>query len=301
MKNILITGGSGLIGKKITEQLTRDNYEVAWLSRSPDHGDQKVFIWDVNQKTIDPEAIKWADGIIHLAGASVADKRWTEERKKVIFNSRMESTRFLFDAIRVEENKPTVIVSASAVNYYGMDTGDRLINEEDKAGNDFLAHVVKNWEEEVKRFETLHMRTVMLRIGIVLSLEGGALPELLKPPVAAPLGDGKQYMSWIHLSDLARMFRYALLTDSVHGPYNASGPKPASNKELSEKAAKLKGKPFINIGVPRFGLKLFLGEMAEMVLGGVKLSSSKIQSAGFKFRYKDIDEALGQLFHQYKD
>lgn len=301
MKNILITGGSGLIGKKITEQLTRDKYEVAWLSRSDDHGDQKVFVWDVKKKTIDPEAMKWADAIIHLAGASVADKRWTEERKKIIFNSRMESTRLLFDAIRVEEDKPKVLVSASAVNYYGMDTGDKLISEEEKAGDDFLAYVVKNWEEEVQRFESLHLRTVMLRIGIVLSLEGGALPELLKPPVAAPLGDGKQYMSWIHLSDLARMFRYALTTEQLHGAYNAAGPKPVTNKELTEKAAKLKGKPYINVGVPRFALKLFLGEMAEMVLGGVKQSNSKITSAGFKFRYKDIDDALGQLFHQYKD
>lgn len=301
MKNILITGGSGMIGKKITEQLLRDHYSVAWLSRSADHGGQKTFIWDVKKKTIDPEAMKWADGIIHLAGASVADGRWTEERKKVILNSRLESTQLLFDAIRVEEDKPKVIVSASAVNYYGMDTGDKVLTEEDKPGDAFLSEVVKKWEKEVKRFESLHIRTVMLRIGIVLSLEGGALPELLKPPVAAPLGTGKQYMSWIHLSDLARMFRYALLTEQLHGPYNAAGPKPVTNKELTEKAAKLKGKPFINVGVPTFALKLFLGEMADMVVGGNKLSSSKIQSSGFKFRYNNIDDALGQLFYQYKD
>jgi uncharacterized protein len=301
MKNILITGGSGMIGQKITEQLLRDGYNVAWLSRSEDHGDQKIFIWDVKKKTIDPEAVKWADGIIHLAGAGVADKRWTEERKKIILNSRLESTQLLFDAIRVEEDKPKVIVSASAVNYYGMDTGDKVLTEEDKPGEAFLSEVVKKWEHEVKRFESLHIRTVMLRIGIVLSLEGGALPELLKPPVTAPLGTGKQYMSWIHISDLARMFRYALFTDQLHGPYNAGGPKPVSNRELTEKAAKLKGKPFINVGVPAFGLKLFLGEMADMVIGGNKMSSSKIQSSGFKFRYSTIDDALGQLFYQYKD
>jgi len=301
MKNILITGGSGLIGKKITEQLERENYKVAWLSRSADHGGQKVFLWDIKKKSIDPEAMKWADGVIHLAGAGVADKRWTKERKQIIINSRTESTELLFDAARLEEDKPKVIVSASAVNYYGLDNGDTLISEEDAPGEDFLAEVVKKWEKEVMRFETLHIRTVRLRIGIVLSLEGGALPELLKPPVAAPLGDGKQFMSWIHLSDLARMFRHALFTEQVQGAYNASAPKPVTNRELSEKAAKLKGKPFINVGVPAFGLKLFLGEMAEMVLGGNKLSSSKIQSSGFKFRYNDIDDALGQLFHQYKN
>ena len=290
-----------MIGRKITEQLVRDNYQVAWLSRSADHKDQKTFLWDVKKKTIDPEAMKWADGIIHLAGAGVADKRWTDERKRIILNSRLESTQLLFEAIRVEEDKPKVIVSASAVNYYGMDTGDKLLTEEDRPGDTFLSEVVKKWEREVQRFESLHMRTVMLRIGIVLSLEGGALPELLKPPVAAPLGTGDQYMSWIHISDLARMFRHALFNDQIHGPYNAAGPKPVTNRELTEKAAKLKGKPFINIGVPVFALKLFLGEMADMVVGGNKLSSSKIQSSGFKFRYNNIDDALGQLFFQYKN
>ncbi|KEO72127.1 TIGR01777 family oxidoreductase [Anditalea andensis] len=301
MKKILITGGSGMIGRKITKQLLRNDYEVAWLSRSSDDEGQKTFIWDISQKVIDPEAIKWADGIIHLAGASVAEKRWTEERKKIILNSRIASTQLLFDAIRVEEDKPKVIISASAVNYYGMDTGETLLTEEDKPGEAFLSEVVKKWEEEVKKIESLHIRTVMLRIGIVLSLEGGALPELLKPPVAAPLGTGEQYMSWIHISDLARMFRYALINDQVHGPYNAAAPKPVKNRELTEKAAKLKGKPFINIGVPAFGLKLFLGEMADMVIGGNKLSTSKIQSAGFKFRYATVDDALGQLFYQYKE
>ncbi|MBS9525338.1 TIGR01777 family oxidoreductase [Litoribacter alkaliphilus] len=300
MKKILITGGSGLVGKKITEQLEREDYEVAWLSRSPKEG-RKTFIWDVEKQEIDPYAMRWADAIIHLAGAGVADKRWTEKRKREILDSRVESTRLLFEAARTEEEKPKVIVSASAVGYYGMDTGDTLLNEEDKPGDDFLAEVVKKWEKEVKHFESLHIRTVMLRIGIVLASEGGALSEILRPPVAAPLGTGEQFMSWIHLSDLARMFRHALFNDSVHGVYNAVGPKPVTNRELTEKAAKAKGKPFVNVGVPKAVLRVVLGEMAQMVLGGNKVSSLKIQSAGYKFRYNDIGDALGQLFYQYKE
>jgi uncharacterized protein len=300
MKNILITGGSGLIGRKITEQLERENYQVAWLSRGKDK-DQKVFLWDIEKQTIDPEAVKWADAIIHLAGANVAGKRWTEEQKRKILDSRVESTNLLFNAVRVEEAKPKVIISASALNYYGMDTGDKLITEEDAPGHEFLAEVVKKWEKEVRHFESLHIRTVMLRTHIVLARDGGALEELLKPPVAAPLGTGNQYMSWIHLSDLARMYRYALFNESVHGVYNAVAPKPVTNRTLTEAAAKAKGKPYVNIGVPAIFLKLFLGEMAEMVLGGVRGSSMKIQSAGFKFRYSDVEEALGQLFYQYKN
>ncbi|WP_143962860.1 TIGR01777 family oxidoreductase [Litoribacter populi] len=300
MKKILITGGSGLVGSKITEQLEREEYEVAWLSRSQKEG-RKTFIWDVEKKEIDPFAMRWADAIIHLAGTGIADKRWTEKRKREILDSRVESTRLLFEAARTEEEKPKVIVSASAIGYYGMDTGDKLINEEDQPGDDFLAEVVKKWEREVRHFESLHIRTVMLRIGIVLASDGGALSEILKPPVAAPLGTGDQYMSWIHLSDLARMFRHALFHESLHGVYNAVGPKPVTNRELTQKAAKIKGKPYVNVGVPAVMLKVVLGDMAKMVLGGNKVSCLKIQSSGYKFRYSDVDDALGQLFYQYKE
>ncbi|MFC3416266.1 TIGR01777 family oxidoreductase [Algoriphagus hitonicola] len=294
MENILITGGSGLIGTKITQLLEAKGYAVAWLSRSTQ--DQKSFIWDIKKQEIDAEAMEWADAVIHLAGAGVADKRWTPERKQAILQSRTQSTALLYRAIEKAEKKPLTFISASAVGYYGFNTGAKLVDESTPAGNDFLAQVVTAWEDEVKNIETLGLRTVMLRIGIVLDAEGGALGEMLKPPVAAPLGSGDQWMSWIHISDLARMFVYALEKTTLQGIYNAVGPNPATNQQLTKEAAKAKGKPYLGIGVPGFMLRLILGEMAAMVLGGNRVSNQKIQKAGFEYESESLPEALRDLF-----
>ncbi|MCL6260524.1 TIGR01777 family oxidoreductase [Aquiflexum sp. TKW24L] len=296
MKNILITGGSGLVGKKITQQLESEGLAVAWLSRSPKKNTQKSFAWDIDKNTIDPAAIEWADGIIHLAGEGVAEKRWTDDRKKTILESRTQSTSLLYEAIKKAKNKPEAFISASAVGFYGFDTGDKTVDENAKHGTDFLAKVVVAWENEVKKIADLGLRTVLLRIGIVLDKEGGALKEMMKPPVAAPLGSGKQWMSWIVIDDLARMFSFAVKNEKISGTYNAVGPIPATNAELTKAAAKYAGKPFIGLGVPGFGLKLVLGEMALMVLGGNKVSSKKIQSAGFKFNYSELDEGMKGVY-----
>ncbi|OYX24248.1 MAG: TIGR01777 family protein [Algoriphagus sp. 32-45-6] len=294
MKNILITGGSGLVGQRITELLEKKGYEVAWLSRSQQG--RKSFLWDVENKEIDPQAIEWADAIIHLAGAGVAEKRWTPERKKLILDSRTHSTQLLFSAIEKAEKKPSTFISASAVGFYGFNTGTTLVDEGSKAGSDFLAEVVIAWEHEVKKIEALHLRTVLLRIGIVLDAEGGALGEMLKPPVAAPLGSGDQWMSWIHIEDLANMFVFALEKTTLQGIYNAVGPNPATNQQLTKEAAAAKGKPYLGIGVPGFALKLVLGEMAAMVLGGNRVSSQKIQKAGFEFEFPELKGALNEIF-----
>ncbi|HAS57142.1 MAG TPA: TIGR01777 family protein [Algoriphagus sp.] len=294
MKNILITGGSGLIGQKITQLLEEKDYAVAWLSRSSKK--RKSFVWDINTQTIDPEAMEWADAVIHLAGAGVADQRWTAERKQEILQSRTKSTALLHQAIEKAEAKPTTFISASAVGYYGFNTGTKLVDETSPAGNDFLAQVVIAWENEVKKIESLHLRTVMLRIGIVLDADGGALAEMLKPPVAAPLGSGDQWMSWIHIDDLARMFVYALEKTTLQGVYNAVGPNPSTNQQVTKEAADAKGKTYLGIGVPGFVLKLVLGEMAAMVLGGNRVSCQKIQKAGFQFEYFELSEALKDIF-----
>ena len=294
MKNILITGGSGLIGQKITQLLEEKDYAVAWLSRSSKK--RKSFVWDINSQTIDPEAMEWADAVIHLAGAGVADQRWTAERKQEILQSRTKSTALLHQAIEKAEAKPTTFISASAVGYYGFNTGTKLVDENSTAGTDFLAQVVIAWENEVKKIESLHLRTVMLRIGIVLDADGGALVEMLKPPVAAPLGSGDQWMSWIHIDDLARMFVFALEKTTLQGVYNAVGPNPSTNQQLTKEAADAKGKTYLGIGVPGFVLKLVLGEMAAMVLGGNRVSCQKIQKAGFQFDYFELSEALKDIF-----
>ncbi|MCH7410142.1 TIGR01777 family oxidoreductase [Belliella sp. DSM 111904] len=296
MKKILITGGSGLIGQRITLHLEKKGHEVAWLSRSPKENKQKSFFWDIDQMKIDAEAVEWADTIIHLAGTGVADKRWTADRKQDILQSRTHSTQLIRQAIETSSDKPSAYIGASAIGYYGFDTGDQLMDESSSSGSDFLAQVVTSWEAESKKIENSAIRTVVLRIGIVLDKNGGALVEMLKPPVAAPLGSGKQWMSWIQLEDLARMFVFAVENEEVEGIYNAVGPKPSTNQTLTQEAAKKVNKTFVNIGVPGFILKVMLGEMAQMVLGGNNVSSKKIEGAGFQFRYPDLDSALAKTY-----
>ncbi|WP_339924074.1 TIGR01777 family oxidoreductase [uncultured Cyclobacterium sp.] len=296
MQHILITGGSGLVGASITKRLEAIGKKVAWLSRNPDKHSQKCFFWDPKNGDIDEDAVEWADAIIHLAGAGVADKKWTDERKKVILDSRIDSTELLYKTLEKAEKKPQAIVCSSAVGYYGFYTGEKLVFEGDPAGDDFLATVVKKWEKATDKFQELNIRTVTFRIGIVLAKEGGALKEMLKPPVAAPLGSGQQYLSWIFIEDLSRMIEYAFENHGVSGIYNAVGPVPVTNKVLTQRAAEYKGKPFVNIGVPSFALKLGLGEMANMVLGGNRVSNEKIEGTGFKYEYGDLNQALKKIF-----
>ena len=294
MKNILITGGSGLVGKQLTSLLESKGYTVAWLSRKPQQ--QTYFLWDVEKKELDPQALEWADAVVHLAGEGVAEKRWTADRKKRILESRTQSTQLLYTAIQQAEKKPNTFISASAVGYYGFNTGTNLMEETSPSGDDFLAEVVLAWEKEVKKIEQLLVRCILLRVGIVLDANGGALGEMLKPPVAAPLGSGDQWMSWIHIEDLARMFVFALEKTTLQGIYNAVGPHPATNQKLTKEAAAAKGKPYIGLGVPGFALKLVLGEMAAMVLGGNRVSSQKIQKAGFEFEFPELKQALRDIF-----
>jgi uncharacterized protein (TIGR01777 family) len=202
----------------------------------------------------------------------------------------------LHRAIEQATEKPSTFISASAVGFYGFDTGAALVDESSPSGKDFLAEVVLAWEKEVKKIESLPLRCVILRIGIVLDAEGGALAEMLKPPVAAPLGSGAQWMSWIHVEDLVRLFVFALEKTTLQGIYNAVGPHPATNQQLTKEAAASKGKPYVGIGVPGFALKLVLGEMAAMVLGGNRVSSQKIQKAGFEFEFPELKKALRDIF-----
>jgi len=294
MKNILITGGSGLVGKAITQTLEKKGYQVAWLSRSSQN--KKSFLWDVEKQEIDQNAIEWSDAIIHLAGSGVAEKRWTSERKKDILKSRTESTQLLWKAIQKATKKPEAFISASAVGFYGFDTGETLKTEDAQPGNDFLAEVVVAWEMEVEKIEALGVRTAILRIGIVLDKIGGALSEILKPPVAAPLGSGNQWMSWIHIQDLAKLFVFALESPKMKGKFNAVAPNPVKNKKLTRDAAKAKGKAFLDIGVPEFVIKLILGEMAAMVLGGNHVSAEKTLETNFQYEFPSLDLALKDLF-----
>ncbi len=298
-KIVLVTGGTGLVGTRLTSLLIEKGYQVRYLSRNPSKvSEVESFSWDIDRQTIDEKALDGVDYIIHLAGAGVADKKWTIQRKKEILQSRTKSTEVLRSALANKDHQVKAFISASAVGYYGWDTGGVWKKEDSRFGDDFLATVTKSWEAEVDQVEKLGIRVAMLRIGIVLSDKGGALKELTKPikwGAGAALGKGDQYMSWIHLDDLCKMFIHALENDTIQGIYNAVAPNPVTNKELSKLSAKVLGKPFFLPNVPGFVLKLALGEMASMVLGGNRVSSEKIQNDGFMFTYPEVEPALNDL------
>lgn len=300
MKKVLITGGSGLVGTEISALLKNKGYEVAHLTRNKkDDYPYQQFEWDIEKEEIEEEAIRFADVIIHLAGAGVADEKWTDKRKKIIIESRTESASLLQKTIaKMPDEAPKHFISASAIGYYGMDTGDKLVDESSEAGNDFLAEVTKKWEASADQFEALQIPITKIRIGIVLTDKGGALPQLAQPIklyAGAPLGSGKQWMSWIHIEDLARLFLH-VLDNKLTGIYNGVGPNPATNKEVTKAVANALGKPLILPNVPPFAMKMILGEMAQMVLGGNKVSAEKTLNSGFKFKFEKLDNALEDIY-----
>ena len=300
MKRILITGGTGLVGERLSKILKQKGYEVGVLTRQPEKGKDsslKYFKWDPSLNQIDPHAIEWAEGIIHLAGAGVADKRWSKSRKEEILNSRVSSTNLLNSVVQKAINKPSVIVSASAIGFYGFFTGAKLLVETDVPGNDFLADVTLKWEQAVDKMPG-DLRKVKLRVGVVLSTEGGALPKLMQPVklgAGAALASGSQYISWIHIDDLCEMFVKSLEDEQMSGAYNAVAPNPVTNKELTTAIAQKLHKPLFLPNVPAFILKIMLGEMAYMVIEGNNVSCRKILDTGFKFKYRTVNEALEEL------
>jgi uncharacterized protein (TIGR01777 family) len=296
MAKILITGGSGLVGTQLSEQLTKDGHEVSHLSRTIGGSNYPTFKWDLKKGFIDEEAFVGLDHIIHLAGAGVADERWTEKRKKLILDSRVDGVRLLYDYVSKLDVKLKSFVSASAIGIYGGDTGDVLLKEDSPYGNDFLAEVVKSWEAETDKFSKI-TKVAKVRIGIVLSEKGGALPEILKPIklyAGAPLGTGEQYLSWIHINDLCAIFAH-VVSENLQGVYNATAPNPVTNEAMTKAIAKTVVKPLFLPNVPAFVMNLMLGEMAQIVLGGNKVSGERIIQTGFRFEYDLLQDALRDL------
>jgi len=298
IQKILVTGASGLVGSRLTEMLLEKGHQVSHLGRRKGTGRVPTFVWDVENKSIDLQALQGVDTIIHLAGAGIADQRWTEQRKKEILESRTHSTQLLIETLKNQHHTVKTFVGASAIGYYGFGQGEEVFTEESKAGSGFLADVTREWEEKTDGIAALGLRLVKLRIGIVLSEKGGALAEMAKPirfGVGAPLGSGKQYLSWIHIDDLCTLFIKAAEDQSWHGSYNAVGINWVTNAELTKAIAHVLKKPLWLPPIPDFVMNLILGEMAGMVLNGSKVSSTKIQRAGFQFKYTELKEALKNL------
>jgi uncharacterized protein len=294
MAKIIITGGTGLVGKRLTELLVNRNHEVRILSRNPQTPNE--YKWDPSSNEIDEKSLVDVEYIIHLAGAGIADKRWTSERKKIIIESRVATANLIFSKIKELQIPLKGFISASGSNFYGAKTGATIYAETDKAGTDFLGNVCLQWEKAATQFETLQIPVTILRTGIVLSQKGGALDKM-KTPIVSPLGSGKQYLSWIHLDDLCQMYISAI-EHNFCGIYNAVAPEFHTSISFSKLLAQKIRRPFLPISVPGILLKLVFGELAIILLEGSRLSSKKILKDGFQFQYKTLSKALDQLFQK---
>lgn len=287
-----ITGASGLIGTALVPDLRAHGHEVVRFVRgAADAPDERP--WDPSSRTLDPAHLADLDAVVHLAGAGVADKRWTDDRKKVVLDSRVDGTTAVAVAM-AEAQGPRVLLSASAVGWYG-DTGDRLTDETGPTGQGFLAEVCRQWEAATAPAEAAGLRVAHLRTGIVLSGDGGALgPQLpvFKLGLGAPLGSGKQWLSWISLHDEVAAIRH-LLTAEVSGPVNLVGPDPVTNAQFTKALGRAVSRPTLPIKVPGFALTAMLGPFAEEgILIGQRLEPAVLQQSGFPFSHGDLDAAL---------
>lgn len=296
-ETVLITGAGGSIARKLAERLQSD-FEVRFLTRKKKNSND--FEWNVKKQTIEEKALDNVSHIIHLAGANIAETRWTDERKQEIIKSRTDSAQLLLDTVKSKNIRLKSFISASGINYYGTRTTEKIFTENDAAGNDFLSEVVVLWEKAADQFseQNLAERVVKVRTAVVLSNEEGALPKMSAPikfGIGSPIGTGKQYMPWIHIDDICGIYEFALKNNSVSGAYNAVAPEHTTNKNLTEKIAKILKKPLFMPNVPAFALKLLFGEMSVALLEGSRASSEKIEKEGFTFKFAKLEMALQNL------
>ncbi len=294
---ILITGAGGLIAHELSKKLEKD-FTVRFLTRKKKHSND--FEWNIKNKTIDDTAFEGVSHIIHLAGANISEKRWTDERKKELISSRVDSADLIVKTLQEKKIRLKSFISASGINYYGTKTTDAIFNENNQPGNDFLSEVVVLWERAADQFkeQNLAERVVKIRTAVVLSEKDGALKKMLPPirmGIGAPLGTGKQYMPWIHIEDICAIYEFALKNDTMDGAFNAVSPQHTTNENLTKKIAEVLKKPLFMPNIPGFVLKLIFGELADALLEGSRASAEKIQNAGFQFKFPDLKKALEHL------
>jgi len=297
---VLITGANGMVAQELSKKLEKE-YSVRFLTRKKQRDND--FEWDIRNGTIDESAFENISHIIHLAGANISEKRWTDERKKELISSRVDSAKLLLDTLMKKNIKLKSFISASGINYYGTITTEKIYTEDDSSGNDFLSEVVVLWERSADDFkeQNLAERVVKIRTAVVLSEKEGALKKMLPTinlGIGSPLGSGKQYMPWIHVKDICSIYEFALKNSNIEGAYNANSPQHTTNENLTIKIAEVVKKPLFMPNVPSFVLKLIFGELADALLEGSRASSQKIQNAGFQFEFPDLKLALEDLLNK---
>lgn len=299
---VIITGGTGLIGKALCTALVNDQHSVIALSRNPDKSigllsGVRLEQWDGKTAAGWGALVDGADAIINLAGEGIADGRWSKERKKSIRESRINAGLAVMEAIKQATNKPKVLLQASAVGYYGPH-GNELVTEETAMGNDFLAKVCHDWEASTVSATPMGVRRAVLRTGVVLSRQGGALPKMAMPFkffAGGPVGNGKQWLPWIHIDDEVRAIQFLLNQAEASGPFNLSAPNPVTNKEFGQTLGKVMGRPAL-APAPAIAMKTIFGEMATVLLDGQRAVPNRLQALGFTFTYPTLEEALRNLF-----
>lgn len=306
MKTVLITGGSGMIGRRLSDLLIEKGYDVIWLSREK-HIKAEIprYKWNLLTGEIDEDALAEADVIVHLAGVGIAEGKWTEARKRMIVGSRVRSAHLILDKLKEMDTKIDAFISASAVGYYGAITSDKVFTEEDEYDDtDFLGATCHNWEEQAKQFTTdLGIRSVSIRTGVALSKKSELIKKAILPTkmwLGAPLGKGSQYMNWIHIDDLCQIYIKAIEDETMTGAYNAVAPEDTTNAQFMKTIADLLRKPMFLPRVPEFVFKLFLGEVSQIILEGSRISSQKIQDAGYEFKYNTLRKALKEILFSRK-
>ncbi|MFT4576319.1 MAG: hypothetical protein ACI9SI_001241 [Polaribacter sp.] len=288
--NILITGGTGLVGQLLQQKLVDMNYTVRILSRNPKKATE--FYWNIANNEIDEKAFIDVEYIIHLAGAGIAEKRWTPKRKQEIMDSRIKSTALLFNKVKQLKTPLKGFIAASAIGYYGAITSENIFKESDPAATDFIGNVCQQWEQASLAFNDLQIPTTILRTGIVLSKNGGALSKMNTPIAINPIGNGKHYIPWVHIEDLTNLFIKAIEDNTFTGIYNAVAPETQTSFSFAKTLAKKTKKLYIPLGIPSFLLQLLFGEMSIILTTGSRISSEKIENSGFYFIYKNLDKAL---------
>ena len=296
-KNVLLTGGSGFIGSYLTKVLIDNGFSVSVLSRSDRKNTDLItfYKWDLEHNYIDEEAVLKADYIVHLAGEGIVEKSWTPKRKKALLESRIQPIDLIYAVLKKNNKLLDAFISASAVGIYGAVTNEEICTEESPAENDFLGITCQKWEAASDKITSLGIRTVKIRTGIVLGKKDGFLKKLspgFKAGFGTILGTGKQYLPWIHVEDLCNIYLKAIQDEQINGVYNATVLDNTSNETLSKTLANLYGYTIWLPKIPAFVLRLFLGEMSQVVLNGQRVSSEKIKQKGFKFRFKNLKAAL---------